>query len=407
MQVYIFMKGWYNNIIMYEGKGGDEMRRLWKKIWEAFISGDKILLLLCLVTSCLGCIVIASATSHHESLRYVFIQIGAVAIGVIFYVAVSCIDLEFVSEHRMALVAFNIVLLLLLIPFGVDYNSGNKSWLDFPFLPVAIQPAELCKITFILILASTMARNQRKISSLKSILAMGFHLGLLFGTNMVLSKDAGVSLIFVFIFIGMAFAGGVHFFWFGAGGAILASAAPLVWFKLMSPHQKSRIKVLFDPTIDPLGINERYHTKRSLLSLTGGGLMGQGLFNGNRTQIGALPAQHTDYIFSAIGEEMGYVGCVLVLLLLVAIIVRCVQVGTRSQDYLRRLVCFGAATALIFQVCSNVGMCIGVTPVIGLTLPFVSYGGSSVVSLYAMLGLVSGIYAPPAPRSHERYIRPY
>ena len=236
---------------------------------------------------------------------------------------------------------------------------------------------------------------------------MVFHLGLLVGTNMVLSKDAGVSLIFVFIFLGMAFSGGVNLGWFGLGGGIVAAATPLLWFKLMSPHQKKRIMVLFDPTIDPLGIDERYHTKRSLLSLTGGGLLGQGLFNGNRTQIGALPAQHTDYIFSAIGEEMGYVGCILVLLLLLAIIIRCVQVGTRSQDYLRRLVCFGAATALIFQVCSNVGMCIGVTPVIGLTLPFVSYGGSSMVSLYAMLGLVSGIYARPAPRSHELYIRPY
>lgn len=383
------------------------MRRLVRRIWEAFIEGDKILLLLCLVTSCLGCIVIASATSHQETLRYVFIQIGAVAIGVLFYVAVSCIDLEFVSEHRTALVIFNIGLLLLLIPFGEDYKSGNKSWLDLPLMPVAIQPAELCKITFILIMASTMARNQRKISSFKSVMAMAFQLGLLFGTNIVLSKDAGVSLIFVFIFIGMAFAGGVSLIWFGAGIGGLVAAFPLIWFKFLETHQKNRILVLFDPTIDPLGIKERYHTKRSLLSLTGGGLMGQGLFNGNRTQIGALPAQHTDYIFSVIGEEMGYVGCILVLILLVAIIVRCVQVGTRSQDYLRRLVCFGAATALIFQVCSNVGMCIGVTPVIGLTLPFVSYGGSSVVSLYAMLGLVSGIHARPAPKSHERYIRPY
>ena len=98
---------------------------------------------------------------------------------------------------------------------------------------------------------------------------------------------------------------------------------------------------------------------------------------------------------------------ILVLILLVAIVARCIQVGTRSQDYLRRLVCFGAATALIFQICSNVGMCIGVTPVIGLTLPFISYGGSSILSLYAMLGLVSGVFARPAPRSHELYVRPY
>ena len=284
------------------------MRRIGKRIWSAIMGGDKILLLLCLVTSCLGCIAIASATSHHETIRYVLIQIVAIILGVSCYVIVSSIDLEFISEHRMALVIFNIFLLLLLKPFGVDYKSGNKSWLEFPFLPFAIQPAESCKITFILIMASVMASNQRKLSSVKSVVTMVFHLGLLVGTNMVLSKDAGVSLIFVFIFIGMAFAGGVHPFWFGLGGGLVTAAAPLLWFKIMSPHQKKRIQVLFDPSIDPLGIDERYHTKRSLLSLTGGGLMGQGLFNGNRTQIGALPAQHTDYIFSAIGEEMGYVG---------------------------------------------------------------------------------------------------
>ena len=150
----------------------------------------------------------------------------------------------------------------------------------------------------------------------------------------------------------------------------------------------------------------RYHLKRSLLSLTGGGMTGQGLFNGNRTQAGALPAQHTDFIFSSIGEELGYVGCFLVLVMLFLIIARCIWVGCQSPDYMRRLVCFGVAAALIFQVCVNVGMCIGVLPVIGLTLPLISYGGSSVVTIYAMLGLVSGVYARPAPPSHERYIQP-
>jgi len=103
---------------------------------------------------------------------------------------------------------------------------------------------------------------------------------------------------------------------------------------------------------------------------------------------------------------LGFVGCALVVVALFAIIVRCIWVGFRSQDYMRRLICFGAASALIFQVTSNVGMCIGITPVIGLTLPFVSYGGSSIVTLYTMLGLVSGVYARPAPTSHERYVQP-
>ena len=175
----------------------------------------------------------------------------------------------------------------------------------------------------------------------------------------------------------------------------------------MDDYQKNRILILFDPTIDPQGIKERWHTNQSLLSLTGGGLTGQGLFNGNRTQTDALFAKHTDYIFSSIGEELGFLGCVVVLLLELAIVARCIYVGTKSPDYMRRLVCFGAAAALIFQVCSNVGMCIGVTPVIGLTLPFISYGGSSIVSLFAMLGLVSGVHARPESGSHERYIRPY
>ena len=99
--------------------------------------------------------------------------------------------------------------------------------------------------------------------------------------------------------------------------------------------------------------------------------------------------------------------CIITILLLVAIIARIIWVGTRSNNYLRRMICFGVASALIFQVSVNVGMCIGVVPVIGLTLPFISYGGSSLVSLYAMVGLVSGVYARPAPRSHELYVRPY
>lgn len=383
------------------------MRRILRSVWNVFRRGDMVLLLLCLVTAAFGCVCIASATAHTGSTRYLVIQIGAIVLGVISYVAVSAIDLDFVSEHRFVLVAFNVCLLLLLIPFGTDFNSGNKSWLAFPFLPVSIQPAEICKITFVLILASVMASYQQRISSFRSVFTMLFHLGLLVGLNILISKDAGVSLIFVFIFVGMALTGGVGWGWIAAGCSALVVGAPLVWNYFMEDYQKSRIMVLFDESIDPLGIKERYHMKRSLLSLTGGGLTGQGPFQGNRTQIGALPAQHTDYIFSAIGEEMGFVGCFVVLVLLLAIIIRCIIVGSRSQNYLRRMVCFGSAMALIFQVCSNVGMCIGITPVIGLTLPFISYGGSSMVSLFAMLGLVSGVHARPAPRKHELYVRPY
>ena len=382
------------------------MRRLMRRIWNVFRRGDLFLLSLCLLTSIYGCVVIASATAHSDSGRYLVIQIGAIILGVISYVALSAVDLDTIAEHRFLLALFNVGLLLLLIPFGVDFNSGNKSWIQLPLVPFSIQPAELCKITFVLIMASVMSSYQQRISSFKSVFTMLFHFAVLFGLNMVLSDDLGVSLIYAFIFAGIALAGGVNWLWIGSGISLIVAGAPVIW-SFLSTNQQNRIRVLFDPTIDPMGLKERYHSKRSLLSLTGGGLTGQGLFNGNRTQIGALPAQHTDYIFSAIGEELGFIGCFLVLALLVAIILRIIVVGSRSQNYLRRMVCFGSAIALIFQVCSNVGMCIGITPVIGLTLPFISYGGSSIVSLFAMLGLVSGVHARPAPKKHVLYVRPY
>ena len=371
--------------------------------------GDMVLLLLCLVTSALGIVCIASATSAAKfdgNSRYIILQIVATLMGVFLFAVMSSIDLETMSEYRNVLVAFNICLLLMLIPFGTDNDSGNRSWLDIPGLPFMIQPAEICKITYIVIMTSVMKSHQNRISNPVSVMHMVMHLGILVGLNMILSEDAGVSLIFVFIFIGMAFAGGVSLIWFGLAIGGIAVLFPILW-QFLDKYQRNRILILFDPTIDPLGINEGYHYKINLLSLTGGGLTGQGLFNGTRTQGGNLFAQHTDYIFSSIGEELGFFGCLLILLLELAIVARCIYVAIKTPDYSRRLVCFGAASALIFQVMINVGMCIGVMPVIGLTLPFISYGASSVVTIYGMLGLVSGSYARPQSQSHERYIQPY
>ncbi len=384
------------------------MRRFLQELKDFPKKCDWVLLMLCLITAAFGLIAIASATSAPKfegNARYIIIQLAAVLLGVGAFAVMSSIEIEFMSENRNWLVVFNCLLLLMLIPFGTDNNTGNRSWLDIPGLPVMIQPAEICKITYVIIMASVMNSHQNSLSGIPSIMHMVLHLGILVGLNMGLSKDAGVSLIFVFIFIGMAFAGGVHWGWFALAIGAIAVAVPVI-FPLLGEYQQERILILIDPDFDAQGIGARYHSKINLLSLTGGGLTGQGLFNGTRTQGGFLFAQHTDYIFSSIGEELGFFGCVFVMLLQFSIIARCVWVGMRCQDYIRRVVCYGAASALMFQVIINVGMCIGVMPVIGLTLPFISYGGSSVVTIFAMLGLVSGAYARPAALSHERYIQP-
>ena len=376
------------------------MRYFLEEIKDFRKKGDIFLLILCLIVAGFGLVCIASATSAEKfgsNIRYITLQSVAILMGVAAYVVISSMDLEILSEHRAALVAFNCCLLLLLIPFGDDNNSGNRSWLDIPGLPFMVQPAEICKVTYIIIMASVMSSHQNRISHPVSVIHMGMHLLLLVGLNLALSSDMGVSLIFVFIFIGMTFAGGVSILWFALAIGLVVAAFPILW-QFLGEYQQNRILILFDETIDPQGINERYHSMMNLRSLTGGGMTGQGLFQGHRTQTnGALFAQHTDFILCAIGEELGFVGCVLVLLLLFLIVARCIQVGMRSQDMLRRLVCFGVASALIFQIFVNVGMCVEVVPVIGLTLPFISYGGSSIITLYAAMGLVSSAKARALP----------
>ncbi|MBR1972617.1 MAG: FtsW/RodA/SpoVE family cell cycle protein [Oscillospiraceae bacterium] len=385
------------------------MRRFIEELKDFRKKGDMVLLILCLIVAGFGLVAIASTTSAAKfegNFRYIALQTVAILMGVVAYVVISSMDLEVLSEHRALLVAFNCFLLLLLIPFGDDHGSGNRSWLNIPGIPFNIQPAEICKITYIIIMASVMSSHQNRISHPVSVIHMGIHLLVLVGLNLALSSDMGVSLIFVFIFIGMTFAGGVSIWWFAMAIGLIAAAFPILW-QFLGEYQQNRILILFDETIDPQGINERYHSMMNLKSLTGGGLTGQGLFNGNRTQAGQLYAQHTDYIFSSMGEELGFFGCVAIMILEFAIIARCFYVGVKCQDYMRRVVCFGAGSALMFQLMINTGMCIGVMPVIGLTLPLISYGASSVVTIFAMLGLVSGAHARPQSLSHERYVQPY
>ena len=382
------------------------MRAISRIIQHFRKKGDWVLLFLCLLTTCFGYVVVASASNHFGSGRFLTVQISATVMGLIGYVLLTYFRVDDMAERKDLLFFIGIFLILLLIPFGYDGGTGNRSWLDIPGLPFNIQPAEICKIIFALLLARVMQTHQNNISSVKSVFTMAFYLAVLVGLNMVISHDAGVSLIFVFIFIVMAFVGGVKIWWFLGGLGVVVVAAPYVWNNLMQDYQRLRLEALWNPDVDPLGTGVRWHTMHSLRSLTGGGLSGQGLFQGARTQIGALEAQHTDFIFSAIGEELGLLGCAFTLVLLALVVFRVIYVGLHTKDYLGRMVCVGIAGSMIFQILINVGMCLGVMPVIGLTLPFISYGGSSIVSMYLAVGVVSSIHAHPHGDSKSRYISP-
>ena len=174
----------------------------------------------------------------------------------------------------------------------------------------------------------------------------------------------------------------------------------------MDDYQKNRILALFNPELDPYGRGVLWQTNLSKEALRNGGLVGMGLLNGEQTNT-YLPASHTDSIFSSIGEQLGLVGCLITLALLLAIVVRILYVGFRSPDYMNRLICIGMASVFLFQIIINVGVCLGLIPVIGLTLPFISYGGSSILTAFMAVGFVSGIKMRPAPDRSTQYIRPW
>ena len=375
-------------------------------IKKFFYRTDWVLLGLCLAASIFGIVMIASASNYHGASTYVSKQIIALVIGLILFVVLSFLDIEILAEHQTLLVIFSAVFLAMLYPFGVEGDTGNRSWMSIPGMPFMIQPAEYCKIIYIIVCARVMTIYQEHINSLPCVLRLGFVSAVFMGLIVVISKDAGVALIYVFTLIIMALAGGFSFIWFAAAGAGLAVIVPILWnSSLVREDQKNRVMVLFDESIDPLGTTVRYQASRSINAISGGGLTGQGLFQGTQIQSGNVPAQHTDFIFAAIGEELGYAGCALCIGLLVAIILRILYVGAHSQSYFYRQVCVGIAGTLMFQIIINIGMCLGVAPVIGLTLPFFSYGGSSMMSLFIAMGVISSVRMHPSPDSQQRYLR--
>ena len=378
------------------------MRSIARMISDFVKKADMVLLLLCIVTTIFGIVAISSATAAIGNSRYVTVQTAALILGVLIYIILTLIDVDIIAERRELLLVFCILFIGVLYFWGKDNGSGNKSWLSVPFIGIDVQPAEICKIFFIVILSKIMSINQNSLSSPLDVGKTAFLTVFFFGFIVYLSSDVGVALTYIFIFIVMAFVGGVSIIWFLIGLGVLGAAFPVVW-GLLKPYQKNRVLVLFDPSLDP---DTYWQTERSLRYIQNGGIAGQGLYEGSMVKGQAMGAQHTDFIFSAIAEELGMLGCIIVLLLLTAIVLRCIYVGVKSGNYMNRMICVGIAGMLLFQIIINVGMCLGVLPVIGLTLPFVSYGGSSIVTMFLSMGVVSGIHMRPAPDGTARYIRP-
>ena len=198
-------------------------------IKKFFSRTDWVLLGLCLAASIFGIVMIASASNVNGASTYVSKQVIALVIGLILYVLISFVDIEILAEHQTILVIFSALFLAMLYPFGVAGNTGNRSWMSIPGMPFMIQPAEYCKIAYIIVVARIMTIYQERINSLPCVFRIGLVSAIFMGLIVIISKDAGVALIYVFTLIIMALAGGFSFIWFAAAGVALAVIVPILW----------------------------------------------------------------------------------------------------------------------------------------------------------------------------------
>ena len=365
-----------------------------------FNEADIFLLILSLMSAIYGIILISSITRNFERGNELYTQIGALIIGLFLFVLFSYVDIDIIADKSWFLLLFSALFISTLNFWGVGMNEvGNRAWLRF--FGIGIQPAEVVKIPFIIIIARMITdfRERKTLNDFVSLLRIVLVFALLFALILLTSADLGSALVYAAILIIMLFIGGVKLRWFALGGAIIAAAFPLIWINYLSVGQRARILAPFiSEALDPADYEKvTWQANQSVNAISSGSFLGQGLGNGYYTQRGIIPAQHTDFIFSAAGEELGFVGCLLIVIMLVTMIVRCFYIGVKSNNLLGMLVCIGISAMLITQTMENLGMCLGVMPVIGITLPFFSYGGSSVVTFFAAMGIVSGIKMRPKP----------
>ena len=361
-------------------------------IKQAIKETDKLFLLLCLFLSLFGTVMVASTTYSAETgffSRDMVVMLSASVIGLAAAVFISFVDYDIILKFWPVAAGVSVFLMLLLFPFGAapSARSDAISWLKITN-SLYLQPSEILKIAFIITMSYFLNRLKGDISGIKNVifLCVVATVPILL---VVLTGDMGSALIFGIMFIGMLFVSGVHWGYFLVGIAAVAAASPIVWFKIFDDIQRNRILALFSPESFPTEIYQQQQAKNAMME---GGFTGTGLFKGPFTQSGSIPESQNDMIFAAICEELGFIGAFVLLLAFALLAVRIIRTGKRADTFSASMICYGVMFMIMAQVVVNVGMCLSLLPVIGITLPFISAGGSSVLTLYLSVGLVLSVY---------------
>ena len=328
------------------------------------------------------------------NLQQVKLQIIWFATGLVLMIIVVSVDYHKIND--LAPYAYLAVIgLLVIVKFFGTTGGGAQRWIAIGSF--RMQPSEFTKITVILILARIMAREDEEeeegLNDFKTIgkliIALALPLALI-----IIQPDMGTAMVLAVIFAGMVFVAGIKYKYLFIALAAAVAAVPVVWYTILDDFQKKRIQVFLNPGMDPLG--DGYHVLQSIISIGSGQLTGQigraGLLGDNLlSQLDFLPAKDTDFVFSVITEALGFIGGITIIVLYYLLIMRTLRVARRSRDKLGSYICVGVASMVLFHVFENIGMSMGIMPITGIPLPFISYGGSSMWTNMISFGLVLNV----------------
>ncbi len=364
------------------------MGRFFGRIADFIRETDKLLLILCAAASCYGCIAVFSATHYMESYRSFFVQVISMFAGVAAAIFLSVFDYEEYIKRWYIAAAFGVIPVVLTFFIGfAPAGTDDKAWLDLGF--TTFQPSELLKICFIVTFAAHLAAVKPTINKFTTLIPLCLH-----GAFPVLlihfQGDDGTALVFAVIVICMLWAAGLSWKYFVCALSAALVASPFIYFFVMNNDQRARIINMFNIEADIKGVG--FQQYRARMALANGGITGQGFLKGSLTKIGGVPEGYNDFIFVSIGEEFGMLGCLVVVALLAAITLRTLRLAATCQKDSGKLICVGFFAMIFAQIIINIGMCISILPVIGVTLPFFSAGGTSQLCLYLGVGLVLSVY---------------